>query len=136
MAFLTKEECVHRHRMLWNYIADQIEKREEVIYGYKQEAFAHFGWSLYVGRVFSYCWACYYHSMKFLEMVDCPKYVRETEAHDCPYCLFDWTSDKTNYCGSLHTLFDQFVDSKLDNNWEEAAIIARKIANMPVREDV
>ena len=23
MAFLTKEECVRRHRLLWNYVADQ-----------------------------------------------------------------------------------------------------------------
>lgn len=30
MAFLTKEECVRRHRLLWNYIADQIEEQEEV----------------------------------------------------------------------------------------------------------
>lgn len=24
MTFLTKEECVRRHKLLWNYVADQI----------------------------------------------------------------------------------------------------------------
>lgn len=43
MAFLTKEECVHRHRLLWNYIADQVEEQEEVPCNCKEEAFEHFG---------------------------------------------------------------------------------------------
>lgn len=136
MAFLTKEECVRRHRLLWNYVADQILEQEEVPWDYKKEAFEHFGWSLSVGHIFSYCWACYYHSMKFLEMVDSPKYVRNFEVNNCPYCLFDWTSNKINYCGNLYTLYNQFLDSKLSDDWKKTARIAREIANMPVREDV
>ena len=30
MAFLTKEECVRRHRLLWNYVADQILEQKKV----------------------------------------------------------------------------------------------------------
>ena len=137
MAFLTKEECVRRHRLLWNYIADQILEQEEVPWNYyKEEAFEHFGWNVSIGYMFSYCWACYYHSMKSLEIVDNPKCVRGIGVNNCPYCLFNWSAAKTNYCGNIHTLFDQFMDAKLSNNWKEGARIARKIANMPVREDV
>lgn len=136
MAFLTKEECVRRHRLLWNYVADQILEQEKVSLKYKRKAFEHFGWNISIGYIFNYCWACYYHSMKCLEMVDDPKCARKNEVNDCPYCLFNWTSDKTNYCGNRHALYDQFWDSKLSNNWKEAARIARDIANMPVREDV
>lgn len=136
MAFLTKEECVRRHRLLWNYVADQILEQEKVSLKYERKAFEHFGWNISIGHIFDYCWACYYHSMKCLEMVDDPKCARKNEVNDCPYCLFNWTSDKTNYCGNPHALYDQFWDSKLSNNWKEAARIARDIANMPVREDV
>ena len=41
MAFLTKEECVRRHRLLWNYIANKILEQEEVPWNYKEEAFEH-----------------------------------------------------------------------------------------------
>lgn len=41
MAFLTKEECVRRHRLLWNYIADESERTGEMIT--KVDAFEHFG---------------------------------------------------------------------------------------------
>ena len=136
MAFLTKEECVRRHRLLWNYVADQILEQGKVPWNYKSKAFEHFGWSVPIGSIFSYCWGCYYDSMKRLDMVDDPKHIKESEVKTCPYCLFNWTSDKTNYCGDLHTLYDQFLDLKISNRWKEATRIAREIANMPVREDV
>lgn len=135
MAFLTKEECIRRHRLLWNYIADQFEEQEEIFLDYKEEAFEHFGWNVFIGRDFSYCWACYYNKMKRLEMVDDPKCA---EVRNCQYCLFDWNKGEyeNNYCGYYHTLFDQFLDSTFSKNWKEASRIAREIANMPVREDV
>lgn len=136
MAFLTKEECVRRHRLLWNYIADQILEKENVHWEYKTEAFEHFGWNVSISYIFNYCWACYYDSMKCLEMVDDPKCACESEVSDCPYCLFKWNSDKTNYCVKPHALYGRFLDSHRSNDWKEAAKIARDIANMPVREDV
>lgn len=136
MAFLTKEECVRRHRLLWNYVADWILEQEKVPRNYKEESFEHFGWSVPIGSTFSYCWGCYYNNMKRLEMVDDPKHIKESEVNTCPYCLFNWTSDENNFCTNYNTLFDQFMDSKLVNEWENAARIAREIANMPVRENV
>ena len=53
MAFLTKEECVRRHRLLWNYVADQILEQKKVPWNYKEEAFEHFGW--HNGVMFNYC---------------------------------------------------------------------------------
>lgn len=136
MAFLTKEECVRRHRLLWNYVADQILEQENASRNYKKEAFEHFGWSIPIGSIFGYCWGCYYDSMKRLEMVDDPKHIKESEVKTCPYCLFNWTSDENNFCVKYNTLFNRFMNSKRINDWKEAARIAREIANMPVREDV
>ena len=136
MAFLTKEECVRRHRLLWNYVADQILEQKKVPRNYKRKAFEHFGWSVPIGRIFSYCWGCYYNSMKCFEMVDDPKHIKESEVNTCPYCLFNWTSDEHNFCSKYNTMFDWFTVSKLANDWEKAARIAREIANMPVRENV
>lgn len=143
MAFLTKEECIRRHRLLWNYIADQIEEQEEVPWNYKEEAFEHFGW--HNGAMFSYCWACYYCKMKDFEMVDDADAEKRKSWGNCHNCLFDWYNhgDKpwddsySNYCDDGITLYFRFHVLKLsNNNWKEAAKIAREIANMPVREDV
>lgn len=143
MAFLTKEECVHRHRLLWNYIADQIEEQEEVPCNCKEEAFEHFGW--HNGAIFDYCWACYYCQMKVFEMVDDADTERRKAWVNCYNCLFDWydrgdepwDEKYSNYCDDGITLYSRFRALQLNNdNWKEAARIARKIANMQVREDV
>lgn len=136
MAFLTKEECVRRHRLLWNYVADQFLEQENASSDYKRRAFEHFGWSVPIGSIFSYCWGCYYNCMKRLEMVDDPKHIKESKVNTCPYCLFNWTSDENNCCFANNTLFDRFLNSMVANKWENAARIAREIANMPVRENV
>ena len=124
MAFLTKEECVRRHRLLWNY---------------KSKAFEHFGW--HNGDMFSYCWACYYCQMKDFEMVDAENTNNWINCHNC---LFDWhgrgneswDEEYSNFCNEGTTLYSRF--HKIENtngDWKEAARIAREIANMPVRED-
>lgn len=37
MAFLTKEECVRRHRLLWNYIANKILEQEGCLWSIKRK---------------------------------------------------------------------------------------------------
>lgn len=140
MAFLTKEECVRRHRLLWNYIADEILEQEKVPWNYKEKAFEHFGW--YNGVIFNYCWACYYCQMKDFEMVD----TENTNSWiNCHNCLFDWhgrgdepwDAEWSNYCDDGMTLYSRFDTLRNTNkDWKEAARIAREIANMPVRENV
>lgn len=143
MAFLTKEECVRRHRLLWNYIADQIEEQEEVSWDCKEEAFEHFGW--HNGVMFNYCWACYYCQLKDFEMIDDADAEKRKVWVNCHNCLFDWyaysdgpwNEEYSNYCDDGTTLYSRFHALKLNNdNWKEAARIARKIANLPVREEV
>lgn len=148
MAFLTKEECVRRHRLLWNYIADQIEEQEEVPWDCKEEAFEHFGWhngDMFNYCWFNYCWACYYRQMKDFEMVDDADAEKRKGWLNCHNCLFDWHNhgDKpwddsySNYCDDGTTLYSHFHALKLNNdNWKKAARIAREIANMPVRDGV
>ena len=131
MAFLTKEECVRRHRLMWNYVADQILEQGKVPWNYKEEVFEHFGW--HNGDIFNYCWACYYCQMKDFDWINC---------HNC---LFDWhgrgnepwDAEWSNYCDNETTLYSRFHTLRNTNgDWEKTARIAREIANMPVREDV
>ena len=42
MEELTREEAIRRHRLMWNWIADETEKIGEPID--KSDAFKHFGW--------------------------------------------------------------------------------------------
>lgn len=142
MAFLTKEECVRRHILLWNYIADEILEQEKVPWNYKVKAFEHFGW--HNGDMFNYCWACYYCQMKDHEMVDNEDAERRKSWMNCHNCLFDWYhhdepwgAEWSNYCDDGMTLYSRFHTLRNTNkDWEKAARIAREIANMPVREDV
>lgn len=143
MAFLTKEECVRRNRLLWNYVADQILEQEKVPWNYKEEAFEHFGW--HNGYMFSYCWACYYCQMKDYEIVDNEDAERRKSWINCHNCLFDWhgrgnkpwDAEWSNYCDDGMTLYSRFHTLiNTNEDWEKAARIAREIANMPVREDV
>ena len=143
MAFLTKEECIRRHRLLWNYVAEQIEEQEEVPWKYKKEAFEHFEW--HNGIMFNYCWACYYCLTKDFEMVDDPNAEKREGYLNCHNCLFDWydrgnepwDENYSNFCNNKTTLYSRFGELRNTNgDWKEAARIAREIANMPVREDV
>ena len=140
MAFLTKEECVRRHRLLWNYIADEILEQEKVPWNYKEEAFEHFGW--HNGVIFNYCWACYYCKMKDFEMIDTENTNRWINCHNC---LFDWhgrgdeswDEEYSNACDEGTALYSRFYELKTTNgDWKETARLAREIANMPVRENV
>lgn len=139
MAFLTKEECVRRHRMLWNRIADRILEKEEVSWNYKEEAFEHFGWPMHNGEMINYCWACYYSRMKDFETFDDANKDEQKSWSNCHNCLFDWRNhddepwdrNYSNYCDDGTTLYSRFHELRDRNgDWEEAAIIAREIANM------
>lgn len=83
--------------------------------------------------------------MKDYEIVDNEDAERRKSWIKCHNCLFDWhgrgnepwDAEWSNYCDDGMTLYSRFRTLRNTNeDWEEAAIIAREIANMPVREDV
>lgn len=78
-------------------------------------------------------------------MVDDADAEKRKSWDNCHNCLFDWyaygdgpwNEEYSNYCDDGTTLYSRFHALKLNNNnWKEAARIARKIANMHVREGV
>ena len=54
MEELTREEAIRRHRLMWNWIADETERTREVVT--KRAAFKYFGWPY--EEVYSSCWCC------------------------------------------------------------------------------
>ena len=52
MEELTREEAIRRHRLMWNWLADETEKIGELIT--KKDAFKHFGWDR--SKVLASCW--------------------------------------------------------------------------------
>lgn len=54
---LTKEEAIRRHRMMWEWIANETLRRHECVN--KIDAFHHFGWFA-EWPVEAWCWCCEY----------------------------------------------------------------------------
>lgn len=120
-----KQWYVDQHRAMWNWIADQIEEKKTAlsIHNLKREWCEYYKISLRHD-----CFSCEYDS--------------EHGGNVCEYCLFDWGVD-TDSCshedGSYSCEDGCYGECRLlcyDNLWEEQAALARKIANLPVREEV
>lgn len=106
MIKLTKEEAIKRHRMLWNWIADETLRQKRFVT--KREAFAHFGWP----DILNHCWCCEYAAVS------------------CRFCPINWG---TGYeCQSNGSLFRLWVTSR---SYEDTAKYAREIANLPERKE-
>ena len=78
-------------------------------------------------------------------MVDDSECEKRKEWDNCYNCLFDWYyhgdgpcgEDYSNYCDAGFTLYSYFHELRNTNeDWKECVKVSRKIANMPVREDV
>lgn len=113
-----KQWYVDQHRAMWNWIADQIEKSQKVknINDLKKR------WckSHKVHPVHD-CFSCEYDARVALVQCKC--------------CLFDWGvprceySCEDGYYGSCRYLY-------CNDDWKKQAELARKVANLPVREEV
>lgn len=106
MIELTKEEAIKRHRMLWNWIADETLRQKRFVT--KWEAFAHFGWP----DILNHCWCCEYSGA------------------GCNLCLVDWgTGYGCEINGSPYLLWHN------SRSYEDTAKYAREIANLPERRE-
>lgn len=122
---ITFEEAIENHRKMWNWIADETEKRKVCVekYDYIKE--------LNIPSPINYCFCCKYTEDNgvFEETTDTPI--------DCRLCPVDWGEEPTRQydyqCADDGTLYDLWGDCLDDGDWEQAAKYAREIANIPIR---
>lgn len=111
---LTKEEAIRKHRELWNWIADETERRQDFVskeeYYYEHPE---------VTRPLMLCFCC--------------QYVGERSDHivsDClALCPIKW---KGEHCECSGSEYHEWCSAE---DWLEAAKYARIIANLPERSD-
>lgn len=134
MEELTREEAIRRHRLMWNWIADETEKTGELIT--KKDAFKHFGWAR-IEAVLS-CWCCEWVYLKYNKF-DSP----------CSYCPLDWSNGEKKIleadCCNIrtcdgdtgHGLYRQWLNvTSYEKDPTEASRLARIIANLPEKKEV
>ena len=142
MEELTREEAIRRHRLMWNWIADETEKTGEPID--KSDAFKHFGWDEYEVR--SSCWCCEWVYSKWKWNLD---FDRVGYKLACSCCPLDWSNGEkkilkatclTIMSNDGHTkdgLYDQWCfETSLLGDPIKASKIARIIANLPEKKEV
>lgn len=117
---LTKEEAIRRHRMLWNWIADETEKQNRCVE--KVEAFEHFGW----GYAPFHCWCCAYDAQLHGACDCCPVIWPPTDEED--------EGNNNIRCGA--SIFWLWCESLRFNDVPNATKWAREIANLPERPGV
>lgn len=115
---LTKEKAVQLHRELWYKIAEILEsdsREYNNTESIKEKALRELG---YATRTipFNRCWCCEYAELQML---------------DCDECPVEWSDV---YCSANNGEYRLFQLALHINN-KDAAIIARKIAELPEREE-
>lgn len=118
MIFLTKEEAVYNHRKLWNWIAEETEKRKEVVL--KEQYFSENGFI----HIKNDCYCC--------------EYEREFLDDDCNHCPILWVAagEEYKYCVARSSPYMKWIiASEIVQDYRECAKYAREIANLPARED-
>lgn len=104
---------VEQHRAMWNWIADTIERDKGL---------------LFIGNVESQ-W-CSDHSV-YPKLDSFPCEYDKKFGGDCKHCLFKWGELPGIGCADGYWILCCEAET-----WREQAEIARKIANLPVREEV
>lgn len=140
MEELTREEAIRRHRLMWNWIADETEKTGEPIG--KHDAFIHFGWAR--SEALSSCWCCEWVCENW--KLDSDKFDFESACSSCP---LDWSNGEKKIlkatCSKIMSneghinagLFEQwYFGTNRGKDPIEAARIARIIGNLPEKKEV
>ena len=110
-----KQWYVDQHRAMWNWIADQIEKRKQI----QDILILKSDWCKSNDvNVKGNCFACQY------------SYDEDKNCDDG--CLFNW-SDSDDFVSCFDSYY---LECHCVFLWQKQAALARKIANLPVREDV
>lgn len=110
---MTREEAIANHRKLWNWLADETERRRSVV-----------GPSAYFNaigvpegdRPFLYDYCCGYDNI--------------VGNGNCNSCPIEWPTGKCWYKNGLHTQWSH-TGGDWGGDWRKAAELARRIANLP-----
>lgn len=120
---LTREEAIANHRKMWNWIADETERRKASV---SKSDYLH---DTLFRDIINDCFCCEYSFQK-------------PGCESCRLCPLDWGSNqKSIMCENIRSYSDQeglyadWCDFKRKNDWRNAAKIAREIANLPERRD-
>lgn len=136
MEELTREEAIRRHRLMWNWLADEAEKGKVVV---KKDAFKHFGWN--TSEALSKCWCCEWVYIEW-----------QRSKHSfapCAHCILDWSNGENEVCKATCTeiitcdddtkpgLYKEwYFATRQEVNLSEASKFARIIANLPEKKEV
>lgn len=126
---LTKEQAVKEHRKMWNWIADETEKRKQTInkydYAHKMGLDLMPGYELFQQNHLCFC--CVYDKLN-AEQSDFHFW------HNCSHCPIDWQvkSKNGNYmCEKEQSPLHHYNTAHPD--YVLTAKYARQIANLPER---
>lgn len=125
---LSKEEAVRRHRLMWNWIAEETLKQKRCVD--KEEAFEHFGWG---SDIDCNCWCCEYaSSISYIGKCNRCPLVWKINGEERAYCC-----DVYPIAGSQsrHGWYWLWRDAYLRSEYERASYYARRIAKLPERKD-
>lgn len=126
---MLKEEAIRKHRAMWNYIAQQIENEKHTmnIGELKSKYVEHSGDNAVEMYTHNNCYLCKYTDIK------------------CYECPLIWSSEFKSYqCEYGFRLPNGYISEGLyaecyhlycTGDWQLQAELARKIANLPEKED-
>lgn len=109
------DEAVANHRKMWNWIAEETLRRKHFVS--KEDYFDSIGLDIDEWPICN-CYCCEYAGV------------------DCSFCPLKWTTGKGDPCPVCYNMgqFGRWKDAIKFNDWEEAEIVAKEIANLPERE--
>ena len=117
---LTLKETIEKHRKLWNWIANETEKRQKIVL--KEE-----NPMVQKDKPQSKCYCCQF-------------VIEQTGCKGCEICPLNWGKRRDGFfslCTDDNTLYKRwnFIIRVDNENWEEAAKLAREIANLPLKPE-
>ncbi len=116
---MTKQEAIAKHRKMWNWIADETERRK-----------------IAVGK------EMYFDAMNIsgkdlpLHNCYCCEYDSNNGEYDCNSCPIEWPGGSCSAGGLYSQWLDTFNYYSWYFDWITATSIARQIAELPEKEDV
>lgn len=113
---LAKEQAIAEHRKMWNWIADETEKKKRKI---TEHDYFKTHSIVSANRPFGECYACEYGA----ELTDSDLF-----QDICRLCPLDW-GGRADDCMCINVFC--YGEWFYTNNWKEAAELARRIAEVP-----
>lgn len=131
MEKLTKQQAVEEHRKMWRWIAEQTEKQQRYITKVDYLEQLEIPKSEYPH---SNCFCCEYGKNTRISLGYC-----DNAENTCKFCPIDWDSTEIEFMcqnkDSTHdNLYYSWVKCKIDEDLQQAAKLAKQIAELPERK--